>query len=155
MASGFIEHYDGNMWSCRYTGFDLLLEQVAAELGNDGEEGELKRWLLYLQPNEEAGDVESGYCFHKANGETVLRIIDFRRMKDNYAQLFWLGIQRLQAKIGGTEAGFDVDRLAAIYRTALSNPPAPLEDEEDDIGNEIYFLGGFSIGKWPPKPEGE
>lgn len=153
MASGFIELPDGNTWSCRYTGYDLLLEDIAAELSTEGEEGELKNWLNYLQPNEEAGDVESGYCFYKHNSpDTVLRILDLRRMKDNYAQLFWKAAQLAEAKYKGTDRGYDLERFASIYRASLQNPPVPVE-EIDDIENDLFFLNGHTIGKWPPKPE--
>lgn len=88
MASGFITLPDGTNWSSRWSRYDWVLETVMNELSENGDEGVLKGWIKYILPNEDSGDIESGYCFYKNGEESVLRIIDTRFMKDKYSKIF-------------------------------------------------------------------
>jgi hypothetical protein len=147
MASGFITLPNGNNWSSRWTRYDWVLETIMNELKSFGEEKTLKDWLQYILPDENNGDIESGYCFYKANEseESILRIIDTRLMKDNFQLLFWQKVKELSQKLSReTDIGFLINQLNDCYENSLKEPlTAP-----DDIGlKEIFFVSGFEIGK--------
>lgn len=145
MASGFITLPDGTDWSSRSTGYDLVLEQIMHELSNSDDEGILKNWIQYILPDEENGDIDSGYCFYKNGTESILRILDTRLMHTTFQQLFWNTVQSLSAKLTDeTPEGFLVRQLDRCYTNSLSNP---YKEPEDPDLNDLLSVGGFKIGR--------
>jgi hypothetical protein len=150
MASGFITLSNGKDWSARWSRYDYLLENIKIELSSSGDEGTLKKWLAYILPDEDKGDVESGYCFYKyaenpEDSECILRIIDTRLMKEKYQLIFWNTLQKLCQKFSKeSDAGFYIHELYEAYQYSLKL--SKKEPEDLDL-KEIFFLGGFDIGK--------
>lgn len=148
MASGFITLPDGTDWHSRWTGYDLVLETIAGKLNNDGDEGHVKKWLSFILPNEDEGDIESCYCFYKKTGdehESVLRILDTRLMKDKYREIFWSCVAMLKDELNAEAvgAGYLIHSLHNEYIESLKNEykSPPLSDDDKDI----FLIGGFEI----------
>lgn len=146
MASGFITLPDGSDWSSRWSGYDWVLETIMNELADTGDEAVLKAWIKYILPNEDNGDIESGYCFYKKSGESVLRIIDTRFMKDKFAVIFWNTVSVLSQKLSNDpDIGYLINRLHQRYEESLKNDFKSPEEDEDF--KEIFLLGGFEMAK--------
>ncbi len=148
MASGFITLSNGQDWSARWSSYDWVLETVMNELRDSGLEKTLKDWICYILPNEEKGDVESGYCYHKATDgkESILRIIDTRLMKPEFVEIFWQTVKKLASKLQREEGiGFYINELYDIYISSLNEKIE--EPNDDDTLKEIFFVGNFAIGK--------
>jgi len=157
MASGFITLQDGKNWSARWSYYDWVLGTIMNRLKSDSDEGYLKKWLDYILPNEENGDIESGYCFYKKVGpgkdefESILRKIDTRLMNQTYCGIFWNTVETLSNELDSEdgEIGFLIHQLHNSYLRSLSSTevePIP-EEEEDDDDDNIFDVGGFKIGK--------
>ncbi len=147
MASGFITLPNGNDWSSRWTRYDWVLETIMNDLSSVGHEKILKDWIKYILPDESIGDTESGYCFYKANEgeENILRIIDTRLMKDSFQFIFWNKVKELSQKLSKeTDIGYLINQLNDCYENSLKEP---LKEPEDTDLKEIFFVGGFEIGK--------
>ncbi len=144
MASGFITLPDGTDWSSRWTGYDAVLEIIMLELKNDGDEGILKEWIKYILPNENNGDIESGYCFYKKGSENILRIIDTRLMKPNFQKIFWDKVKSLTQKLDAEQSiGFLINQLNNCYESSIRN--SYMEPDNLDL-KEIFFVSDFKIG---------
>lgn len=145
MASGFITLPDGTEWSSRWSRYDWVLESVMNELSEKGDEGVLKGWIRYILPDENNGDIESGYCFHKNGGESILRIIDTRLMKEEFSKIFWNKINNLSKKLPkDSDIGYLINGLNDCYKDSLKNT---FESPKDMDLNEIFLLGGYNIGR--------
>lgn len=149
MASGFITLPNGKDWSARWSGYDLVLKTIMSVLSEEGIEGHLRKWLTYILPNENNGDVESGYCFYKKVGdnkddfESILRIIDTRLMKKEFQTIFWNSVEKahLQLNIESYES-FLMTQLYHSYINSLQESEVPPNDL--DL-KEIFLLNGFEI----------
>lgn len=149
MASGFIALRNGKDWSSRWSGYDWVLETIMNELPTNGDSQELRAWIKYILPSEEAGDVESGFAFWKASGdnESILRIIDVRLMKEKYRDLFWQAVKSLHGRIEELNERLQpqiVDLYQMYEQSLVDEAQAP--DRDDDTLNDIFFVGGFNIG---------
>lgn len=149
MASGFITLPNGQDWDTRWTGYDYVLETIMNRLSPEGDEGYLKRWLHYILPTE--NDVESGYCFFKCitpdpkDAECILRIIDTRLMKENYREIFWEAVKRLNDELNHNDnPGYLINELFSMYRYSLSQDYVVPEDDDQTL-TEIFQVGGFEI----------
>lgn len=153
MASGFITLPDGKNWSARWSYYDWVLETIMKRLKSDHDEGYLKKWLEFILPNEENGDIESGYCFYKKIGdiddfESILRVIDTRLMKQGYYNIFWKTVETLNHELDSEDKdiGFLINQLYTLYQNSLSNTNIePIPDDDDD--DNIFNVGGFKIRK--------
>ena len=157
MASGFITLPDGNDWSSRWTRYDYVLETIMQKLNSNDEEGNLKKWLEFILPNEVNGDIESGYCFYKKTkmdkekSVSILRIIDTRLMKEKYRKIFWNAVENLSAELEteNTDIAFLINQLWNCYKASLLNSkvePNLQEIEENLKLDSIFKIGGFDIG---------
>ncbi|WP_262151213.1 hypothetical protein [Chryseobacterium foetidum] len=154
MASGFITLPDGNDWSARWSTYDFVLEAIMKKLASNGEEGYLKKWLEFILPNEENGDIECGYCFYKKIGSndddfvTILRIIDTNLMKQGYYEIFWNTVAELNQEIdpGAGDIGFLINELNNCFLISLSSGEKYIFPEKDDVEYGILNIGEFKIG---------
>ncbi len=150
MASGFITLPNGEDWSSRWTRYDWVLETIMNQLSDVGKENELKKWIEYILPNEEKGDIESGYCFFKKTGnkedfECVLRIIDTRFMKDEFQEIFWNTVKLLSYKLKpDPNIGFLMNDLFNHYEKSLNDKR---EAPTDNTLQEIFKLNEFTIAE--------
>ncbi len=145
MASGFVVLTDEIQWRVRWSMYDYVLGKVMVELSDSEEELPLKAWLNYILPNEKNGDIESGYCFYKNGSETILRILDMRLMKDEFAKIFWEKVSLLASQLSDkSDMGSVFQDLMECYENSLSEiiKGTPQEDN-----SWIFFVGGFEIGK--------
>jgi hypothetical protein len=156
MASGFITLSNGEDWSARWSRYDFVLEQIANELNDEADEKILKDWLMYLQPNEEGGDIECSWSFIKANDdETVLRILDIRRMKDHYQRIFWKAAELAAHKHSpDSDTGYCINELFKAHSESLKQPSQPPSVDDKETLDCIFFIGGFEIGKFEPEQKG-
>lgn len=150
MASGFITLPDGNNWAVRWSGYDWVLETIMQELSVEGDEGILKRWIEYILPNEEKGDIESGYCFYKKVGEnekdfeSILRIIDTRLMKSKFQIIFWNMVKKASQQLSKeTNIGVLMKQLNDSYELSLKEEAK--EPEDNTELKEIFLLNGFEL----------
>lgn len=151
MASGFITLPNGQDWSSRWTGYDWVLETIKNELSDNSNESQLKKWINYILPNEENGDIESGYCFYKKIGEkeedfeSILRIIDTRLMKEEFQNIFWNKVTELSSKLDkDSNIGFLINQLLECYKLSLNDEP---EKPDNESLKEIFLLSDFKIAK--------
>jgi hypothetical protein len=152
MASGFITLPNGQDWSSRWSRYDCVLETIMNKLSNEGEEHQLKKWLQYILPNEDNGDIESGYCFYKKTGdkeesfESILRIIDTRFMKIEYPQIFWNTVEELNLRLDkNSDIGFLINQLYESYKWSLTDETK--EPKDDETLKEIFLINGFEIAQ--------
>ncbi|MFK7971819.1 MAG: hypothetical protein AB8F95_15745 [Bacteroidia bacterium] len=147
MASGFITLQNGEDWSCRWSGYDRVLEAIMKALPTDHEAMVLRDWMAYILPNEEAGDIESGFAFIKATEgqESILRTIDTRCMKEQYRALFWSAVTALQPKLHEFDQYLQlaIKSLFEMYSQSLQED---YQEAEDNISHDIFFVGDFKIG---------
>ena len=152
MASGFITLRDGSDWGNRWSGYDLVLETIMRSLPDKGHKGYLKRWLQYILPNEENGDIESGYCFYKKTGtgedeyDTILRIIDTRLMRPVFRRIFWQSVEKLNHELDHTiVAGYLIHSLFLQYQESILIAAPATFEQKTDVVNDIFLAGGFRI----------
>ena len=153
MASGFITLANGKNWSARWLRYDCVLETIMNRLGCAGEEGDLKLWLQYILPNEDKGDVESGYCFYKkmetgaADFETVVRCINTNLMRDCYYSIFWNVVAKLDEELDSNDAGvgFLIHQLYASFLDSLVVDNECVLPEIDSSDYDIFTIGSFTI----------
>lgn len=91
MASGFIILEDGRSYARRYTTYDIIINAVINELGDEKEDELLKSWLLTRIPvgDEDKDYIEMGWGFIRNSDEAcVNRTIDDRNLKENFKKLF-------------------------------------------------------------------
>jgi len=151
MASGFITLPDGKNWAVRWSGYDWVLETIMKELSVEGDEGVLKKWIEYILPNEDKGDIESGYCFYKKVGEnesdveSILRVIDTRLMKSKFQIIFWNTVKKVSQRLSiKTNIGVLMNQLNDSYKLSLK----AVAKEPEDMGlKEIFFLNGFELAE--------
>lgn len=155
MASGFITLPNGKDWSARWTRYDYVLETIMNKLESDGDEGYLKKWLQFILPNEENGDVESGYCFYKKMGtneddfESIVRNINTNLMKETYFKIFWKTVAELNKELDSNDGGigFLINQLNNCFIDSLTNVNNDDFTEEDNFDYDILNIGEFQIGK--------
>jgi len=154
MASGFIVLPNGESWSARWSRYDYVLETIMNKLTNNGKQGELKKWLEFILPNEGNGDIESGYCFYKKIGdnennlESILRIINTNLMQESYFKIFWNTIAELNQELDPNEGiGFLINQLNNDFINSLSSDKVYHLPEKDDVEYDIFNIGEFKIGK--------
>jgi hypothetical protein len=151
MASGFITLPNGENWSMRWTGYDFVLETIMDALSEEGEAGILKKWLQFILPNEEEGDIESGWGYFKKMSESkddfecIGRCLDTRWMKPHFQQIFWDKVAEINAQIDReSNIGYFINSLYEEYQASLEELAKEPEDEDDRF---IFTLNGFEIAK--------
>ena len=155
MASGFITLTNGKNWSARWSRYDFVLETIMNRLRCAGVEGDLKLWLQYILPNEDKGDVESGYCFYKkmetgaADFETVVRCINTNLMRDCYYRIFWNVVAKLDEELDSNDdgVGFLIHQLYASFLDSLVVGNLCVLPEIDSSDYDIFTIGSFTISK--------
>ncbi|MCL9805478.1 hypothetical protein NAT51_08090 [Flavobacterium amniphilum] len=150
MASGFITLPNGIKWSSRWTHYDYILETIMNQLNDTGDEGHMKKWFKFILPNEEEGDIECCWGFHKKefDYELIVRIIDTRKMNPKFYDLFWSTIETLNQTLNPNDEGigFLINDLYTDFKQnqlAENEEMKILEPEDDDI----FSFGGFRIGR--------
>jgi hypothetical protein len=154
MASGFITLPDVENWSARWSRYDFVLKAIMKKLTSDGEQGYLKKWLEFILPDEDNGDIECGYCFYKKIGsndddfETVLRKINTNLMKESYFKIFWNTVAELNQELDANadDIGFLINQLYNCFLISLSSSEKHIFPEKDDVEYGILNIGEFKIG---------
>jgi hypothetical protein len=149
MASGFITLPNGQDWSRRWTGYDLVLETIMNALSEEGDAGILKKWLQFILPNEEEGDIESGWGYIKKMGEgendfeCLARILDTRWMKPHFKQLFWEKVAEINLQLDiETPAGYLINDLHESYQYSLKDDAKAPTNKSNRF---IFTINGFDI----------
>lgn len=140
MASGFITLSNGQTWTSRWTGYDLVLKTIMERLSYNERELELKEWIKSILPNIENGDTECGYCFiRNKDGENVLREIDTRFIKIEYLEIFWKTLEKIviEQKISDNYSSFLFFELFDQYTASIQE--SLVEADELDEAKDIKY----------------
>lgn len=112
--------------------------------------------MQFILPDEEKGDIESGYCFYKKIGndendfESILRIINTNLMQELYFNIFWSTVHELNQELDSDDdgIGFLINQLNNSFLHSLSSNKVYHFPEKDDVEYDILNVGEFQIGKY-------
>ena len=95
MASGFINFSEEKMFSCRWTGYDLILEIITRELKQiepKKQNEELANWIQkYFPTKDEESNDDPGWAFiNKREDCLTNRDIELQQLSQKQMDSFWL-----------------------------------------------------------------